>query len=330
MGYFNFFFEIRTYWFVMITYFFLIAFGISFGFSSTIDVIGYYGNSGNAVSYIPTFSKIDPSYNVVIITFANFNNKGNVSFDVQGPYEKKSPQMAKDILAWKQVPDKYNRNKYVLVSIGGQNGNWPAGLEPTLIEAGLHAFMKTYHLDGFDIDLESSAISGASSLRSVIQNMVSLGKIVTAAPEAALGPLKAYQGILKYLSWVHPQFYNNGPNAVADPFLPSPALWPRPWLVSDWQDEKNNTAFWAGVLGAIGTASSCTPGQLGMLVPASRSAAGSYNNWNFDKLKREIMWAKISHVGTWAIAYDHQNNYKFGKLMASINDDLFHASSTDF
>jgi len=296
--------------------------GLVTGVSAAINVIGYYGNSGNAISYIPTFDKIDPSYNIVIITFGNFDGKGNINFLLSGPYEKNLPQLAKDIATWKQVADKYGRKKYVLVSIGGQNGNWPAGLSASQIESGLNSFFKTYNVDGFDIDLEQNAISGASSLGPVIQKMVSAGKIVTAAPEAALGPLKAYQGILKHLSWVHPQFYNNGPNSVAAPFLPSPALWPKPWEVTDWQDEKNNTAFWAGVLGAIGTASGCSQSQLGMLVPASRSAAGSYNNYNFDKLKQELIWAKVQYVGTWAIAYDHQQNYKFGKLMASINDEL--------
>jgi len=293
-----------------------------FSVSATINVIGYYGNSGNDISYIPTFAKIDPSYNVVIITFANFDGQGNVGFDIQGPYEKNLPLMAKDIAAWKQVPDQHHRHKYVLVSIGGQNGNWPSGLSPSKIVAGLNVFMKTYNLDGFDIDLESNAISGASSLGPIIQSMVSAGKIVTAAPEASLGPLKAYQGILKYLSWVHPQFYNNPPNSVAAPFLPDPAIWPKPWTVSDWQEERNNTAFWSGVLKSIGNVSGCSQSQLGMLIPASPAAAGSGNHYNFDKLKQELIWANVSHVGTWAIAYDNQNNYKFGKLMASINYDL--------
>jgi len=306
----------------------VLFFGIIGNVYSVIDVIGYYGNSGLAVSYIPTFQRIDESYNVVIITFANFDGKGNVNFDIQGPYEKNLPQMAKDILTWKQTTDKFGRKKYVLVSVGGQNGNWPAGVTAEQIEQGLRKFMTTYNLDGFDIDLEQNAVSGAASLIPVIQSLIKSGKIVTAAPEASLGPLKAYQGILKYLTWVHPQFYNNGPNSVDKPFLPSPLLWPKPWEVTDWQDEKNNTAFWAGVLDAIGTASNCQQSQLGMLVPASRSAAGSYNNWNFNKLKQEVIWAKIRHVGTWAIAYDNQQGYKFAHTMASINEELILQNNT--
>jgi len=299
----------------------LVFAGLVFRVSAAINVIGYYGNSGNAVSYIPTFEKIDPSYNIVIITFANFNTRGNITFDIQGPYQNNLPQMAKDISAWKQRVDKYGRTKYVLVSIGGQNGNWPDGLSAGQIEAGLNSFMETYNLDGFDIDIESNIASGTKSMIPVIQSMVTTGKIVTAAPEADVSTLKAYQNILHGLSWVHPQFYDNGPNAIAAPFLPSPILWPKPWEVTDWQDEKNNTAFWSGVLEAIGTVCTLQQSQLGMLVPATHSGP-SYNNWDFDKLKQELIWAKVRHVGTWAIAYDNQNNYKFGKIMASINEEL--------
>lgn len=85
--------------------------------------------------------------------------------------------------------------------------------------------------------------------------------------------------------------------------------------------KKNNTAFWEGVLEAIGNVSGLVHSQLGMLVPASHSAA-SVCFYDFDKLKQELIWGKIRHVGTWAIAYDNQNNYKFGRLMASINDEL--------
>ena len=100
--------------------------------------------------------------------------------------------------------------------------------------------METMNLDGLDIDLEGSAVASAASLSSVITSLISdHGKVVTAAPEAAQGPLDNYASILPLLCWVHPQYYNNGPNAVTTPYVPSADLWPTPWTVTDWQDEVN-------------------------------------------------------------------------------------------
>ena len=112
------------------------------------------------------------------------------------------------------------------------------GLSAEVVEAGLASFMSEYGLDGLDIDLEGQAVAAATSLIPVIKSLVSSGMLVTAAPEvarnvavmlllaycvvqAAQGPLEAYKGMLQYLTWVHPQFYNNGPNAVTTPYLPS-------------------------------------------------------------------------------------------------------------
>jgi chitinase len=288
--------------------------------SGTPDIIGYYGNSGNAVSFIPLLPEIHPNYNILILTFAEIDGTtGAVTLDIQGPYEKDKPAMAADIQAWKAQPDPFGRKKHILFSIGGQNGRWPSGLSPETIESGMMAFITQYDLDGLDIDLEGQAVSAASSLIPVIKSLTQRGLVVTAAPEAAQGPLVAYQTMLSYLTWVHPQFYNNGPNAVTTPFLPSADLWPTPWTVHDWQDEKNNTAFWSGVLEAIGTASLLNDNQLGMLIPATPSAASQYNNWDIAKLAKEVAWARVGHVGCWAVAYDNQNNYEFAKAMGALS-----------
>eukprot|EP01065_Artemidia_motanka_P038646 TRINITY_DN4749_c0_g2_i1.p1 TRINITY_DN4749_c0_g2~~TRINITY_DN4749_c0_g2_i1.p1 ORF type:complete len:389 (+),score=149.05 TRINITY_DN4749_c0_g2_i1:66-1169(+) len=286
-----------------------------------LDIIGYYGNSGNAVSSIPTFAGIHPNYNVVIITFASIDSNGTFSIDIQGPYEKDLPTMAKDIAAWKQVKDKWGRKRSVLVSIGGQNGNWPSGVSSDKILAGLNSFMGTYNLDGLDIDLEGGAVSSATSLIAVVQSLTGAGKIVTAAPEAAQGPLDAYKNLVKHLTWVHPQFYNNGPNSVTAPYDPPASLWPSPWTVSDWQAEKEGHSFWAGVLGAIATADGLTQYQQGMLIPATKAAAGSYNNWDISKLASEIKAAGVQHAGCWAIAYDNTQSWKFATTLGALNDE---------
>merc|ERR1711865_1278318 len=148
--------------------------------------------------------------------------------------------------------------------------------------------------------------------------MGSRGKVVTAAPEAAQGPLMAYKDMLKYLTWVHPQFYNNGPNSVTDPFVPSPSLWPTPWTVRDWQEESSSESFWAGVLGAMGDAAAVPKASQGMLIPATPAAAGNNNNWDIDKLVSQVHSAGVTHVGTWAIAYDNTQNWKFAEALGAL------------
>ena len=93
-------------------------------------------------------------------------------------------------------------------------------LTPTPTPTPTNPSMETMNLDGLDIDLEGSAVASAASLSSVITSLISdHGKVVTAAPEAAQGPLDNYASILPLLSWVHPQYYNNGPNAVTTPYV---------------------------------------------------------------------------------------------------------------
>jgi len=287
--------------------------------SGAVDVIGYYGNSGNAVSSIPRLTDIDHNYNVLILTFASVDSSGTFSLDIQGPYKDDLASLPADVQAWKAISDPYGRSRYALVSIGGQNGNWPSGTSASTIEAGLQTFMAEYNLDGLDIDLEGGSVSSASSLVPVIQSLTSSGKIVTAAPEASQSPLNAYVDMLKYLSWVHPQFYNNGPNGVTTPYVPDASLWPTPWTVTDWQAHSGGESFWGGVLKAVGKASGLPDSKLGMLIPATRMAAGSYNNWDVAKLAQEVSAAGVTHVGTWAIAYDNAQGYKFAKAMGALN-----------
>merc|ERR1719272_1791046 len=65
-----------------------------------LDIIGYYGNSGNAVSAIPKFADIHTSYNVLILTFAAVDAAGNFSLIIQGPYQHNMTALAADLGAW--------------------------------------------------------------------------------------------------------------------------------------------------------------------------------------------------------------------------------------
>jgi hypothetical protein len=280
-----------------------------------VDIIGYYGNSGDALSDIPKIADIHENYNVIIITFASFTSKGVFSLDIQGPYKDNLDALAADLKAWKAGSDKWGRQRLALVSVGGQNGRWPSSASAQAIESGLDDFMDKFGLDGLDIDLENMVFGIAGTVLPVIQKLVIRGKVVTAAPEAAQGPLNKYKDLLKYLSWVHPQFYNNPPNAVAAPWVPTDRKkWPTPWTVHGWQDESQGEAYWAAVLGQIGKVAEMKQHQLGMLFPS----VARYN-WNAGALVRHVKNAGVSHVGHWALAYDHQQGWKWAKALGALN-----------
>lgn len=216
-----------------------------------------------------------------------------------------------ELAAWKVAPDGWGRRRLVLVSIGGEKGHWPAdsscGTDCTL--AALLAFFDEYHCDGLDVNLEGSHVASASSLAPVIRQLRALGFVVSAAPEAAQGPLSAYEDILPLLDYLTPQFYNNAPNAVKTPFIPiDTAAWPEPWAVTDWQEESGDEAFWAAVLKQTCSLHELdTPAAQGMLIPATPNAAGNNNVWDIALLQAQVRAADVRHVGTWAFAYDYEN-----------------------
>jgi hypothetical protein len=289
-----------------------------------IDIIGYYGNSGNALSFIPLITDIPDEYNILIITFANFPGIDSpIEFDIQGPYAgkyvfpNKPEQLISDIGLWKDRPDPYGRPRKALVSIGGENGHFPSEGDPGVIKDKLIEFIVAYDLDGLDIDLEGSAVQSADLLIDVIDQLREDGYLVTAAPEAAQNPLDAYQSIIPLLDWVHPQFYNNGPNAVTLPWVPGGNC--EFWKATDWQASQcDNITNWVLVLQTMQSYLKLSPDQLGMLFPTTPSAAGSYNNWDIELLAEQVKAYGITHVGTWAIAYDHTIDYAFAKAIAGL------------
>ena len=55
-----------------------------------------------------------------------------------------------------------------------------------------------------------------------------------------------------------------------------------------------------------------------MLVPATTAAAGAYNNWDADKLAAQVRVANVTHVGTWAVAYDSTQDWKLAEALGRL------------
>ena len=269
-------------------------------------------------------------YNVLIITFANLNEQGQMDFDIQGPYENDLELMKTHIAEWKKGSDPYGRERLALFSMGGQNGKWPAGLTELQVETAISDFIDAFSLDGLDVDLEGHAVEEAKTMLPAIKTLTTQGYVVTAAPEASQGPLNGYDSILLELDWLHPQFYNNPPNAVTTPWSPI-CDWSAPdgnyGPPKGWQDETPacynlpaGTPWWYAVLDAITQHKGMGKHTQGMLMPATKDAANSYNDWDITRLRAQVDSTGVQHVGTWAIAYDNKNDYKFASEMASIMD----------
>lgn len=293
-----------------------------------LDIIGFYGNSGSSPVPAPVLDDIPCYYNVIIITFLHFNGQDLV-LQMGRPYGSNTEDLKADILAWKAKPDPYGRRKRVMVSLGGAGATWPDDISSAQIESQLKAFLEEYSLDGLDIDLEGSALVGTSDLVPVLVTLKEKGYDITASPLVASSSLAPYDEILaSAVTYYHPQFYNSPPFLVFSPYNPPTVngLFHFPPL--GWQDPTPSSfvgsgkSWWVNVLDAINSHANLDDSKRGLLVPASKLAATLYNNWDFVKLASSIVDANVTHVGTWAIAYDKSVDYAFSKAMASTMGDL--------
>lgn len=305
-----------------------------------------------------------PAFNIITLTFIQFDTDGNLEFQIQGPSYQKATQMPwctktdvkaptkyeklySDIKEWKKILDPWSRPKFVLVSLGGSAGSTPDRWPPkntssTQIANMIMNFIKTYQLDGIDIDIEG--IASLSYIKTTIQYMRQAKPqwtpnkkyIITCAPEAAKGPMIRHKDIIPLCDYVGLQCYNQPPNALDvswvlfnseyddftwDSMGTKEILHPGSGY-PDWSPPKADTTMWnAAIWGtnqqwekdkaeaeAEGKATTTTP--YGILVPASKHAAKQNNKYNFTKVadalidlyKRKLL--NIRYIGTWAIECD--------------------------
>ena len=227
-----------------------------------LNIGAYWGSAGNANEYIPKITEIDDRFNILILSFLNFqddddgsliycNNCNGVTTgnpctggravteaDALIPCAKHyefnnqpftdadsliiNKQFYDDIKDFKNKPDPYGRDRMVLVSMGGALGMPFPGSNITAIKA----FLDGYNLDGLDINLEGTGF-GTKRQIEYMKNALQLLKTdpknykISAAPEAVSGILDPYYlGILPYLDWIWPQFYNDPPPGVTAELFP--------------------------------------------------------------------------------------------------------------
>jgi chitinase len=103
----------------------------------------YCGFSGNYCGQSTT-DDVNPRSSIVILAFANTNNDGSISVD--------TPNYPTALVnKWKGT------GKKVILSVGGQNGNWDVVFKN---QQNINAFVESiysnlikFNLDGIDIDI---------------------------------------------------------------------------------------------------------------------------------------------------------------------------------
>jgi len=248
------------------------------------------------------------------MTFLNINDAHELVFAMSNNAPVTLNNLASEAAAWKSKADPWGRQKLVLVSLGGQNGHWPSDISDADVVTKLKGFMQTYGFDGLDIDFEHSVVQYVEKNIAAFRQLKSEGFVLCAAPEAAQVPLNAYRPILADLDWVHPQFYNNPPNAVTTPFVPqyeSHANWQTP----------SNQPWWLVTMDTTATLVGMSANARGIAIPATSQAAGSYNNWDLNLLASQVRMGDIRNVATWALGYDKTNNWQLAQTIAALNNN---------
>jgi len=243
----------------------------------------------------------------------NFGANDKLEFQCSSHAPVQESNLAEKVTAWKKKADPWGRKKLVLVSLGGQNGRWPLTIQDHNVIQLLGDWMRQHNINGLDLDFESGTIRACQQNIGAFRALKAEGFVLTAAPEAAQGPLSAYRSILPVLDWVHPQFYNNPPSAVTVPFVPqyeTHATWQDPKEMPWWLVTMDTTAQLVGM----------KPNSRGIAIPATPLAAGNNNHWDLNLLAAQIRVGDIRNVATWALGYDKMNQWKLAVVITHLNN----------
>lgn len=184
-------------------------------FATSIFWCGFSGNyCGQS-----TNDDVNPSSSFVILAFVNTNSDGSVDVD-----NANFPTAL--VNQWQ------SNGKKVILSVGGQNGNWNyVFASQTSIDNFVNSLVNsvnTYGLDGVDLDIESYQATPRTVANAIIQLKTALnGKLVVVSPE----DVAIYQGTSvpsadtggncfnyfvpivdlagNYIDYYQPQAYNN-------------------------------------------------------------------------------------------------------------------------
>jgi chitinase len=298
---------------------------------------GYWQNFTNGAKPL-RLTDINASYDLIAVAFASADpsKPGGVTFSVD-------PDLARALGGYSDaqfisdITSLHQQGKKVILSVGGQNGSISVASEEAAknFANSVHDLMKKYGFDGVDIDLENGL--NVTYMASALQQLSGLVKsdqkgvwgdpqagssvpnlIITLAPQTVdMQSTQAsyFQLALKIkdiLTIVNMQYYNSGTMNGCDGKVYA-----------------QGSVDFLAAQACIQAQGGLSPGQIGLGLPASTSAAGSgyvepsvvksaisclSSGQSCGSFKPSNTYA-IQDVMTWSINWDASNNYHFAKTV---------------
>lgn len=273
--------------------------------AQAFDVSIFYCGFGGDFCGQSNTDDVNPAAKFVILAFVNTNADGSVTID-----DANFPTAL--------VNDWQAKGKKVIISVGGQNGNWgnvfasPSSINNFILS--LTTIVDKYNLDGVDLDIESYNATPRTVANAIIDLKKALGtKLIIVSPE----DVAIYQGTTvpspdaggncfnyfvpivdladQYIDYYQPQAYNNwydGETGGSLRYLQDVyENWRNLQGTGQWDTPIPNFSGVAGNKLLIGTLASPTAGVAGYYAtPDTITQFKSWINANGHELKGFMLW----------------------------------------
>jgi chitinase/chitodextrinase len=289
---------------------------------------GYWQDFYNGAKAL-RLSDVPESYDLIAVAFANADasKPGAVTFSVDSGLSGQLGGYTDDDFK-ADVATVHARGQKVILSVGGQNGTISVA-DPTAASnfaGSITALMQQYGFDGVDIDLENGV--NATYMSQALHQIASAGgsdTIITMAPQTidmqstGMEYFKLALAAKDVLTIDNMQYYNSGS-----------------MLGCDGNVYSQGTENFLTALACIQLEGGLAPGQVGLGLPASGSAAGggyvspSTVNDALDCLATgthcgsyvpDTHWS-VRGAMTWSINWDASNGYAFANTVGPHLDTL--------
>ena len=235
-------------------------------------LVGYWQDFDNGAA-VQTLAQVPTTYNLIEVAFASADSSldGGVTFSIDSGLAAAIPGGYTAAQFTSDIKTLHSQGRFVLLSIGGQNGSFPlsSAAMATNFANSTYALMQQYGFDGIDIDMENVITSVnytyvETALRQ-LSAMAGSKLIVTMAPQT-IDMLPSFPTLDNYLqiardlgsiiTMVNTQYYNSGSMPGLNGMIYS----------------EGSVDFITSQADAV--LQYLSPGQVGIGLPASPSAAG--------------------------------------------------------
>jgi chitinase len=285
-------------------------------------ITGYWQDFTNGATPL-RLSAVNSNYTLIAVAFANADptTPGAVTFSVDaGLSSALGGYSSSDFIS--DIHTLHTQGKKVILSVGGANGTVSISdaTSATNFANSVFSLMQQYGFDGVDIDLEAGiSVSPLTSALQQLSSKAGSSLIITLAPQTVdmQSTGNAYfqvaLNIKSILTIVNMQFYNSGSMNGCDGNVYS-----------------EGTENFLVALACIELQGGLNPGQVGLGLPASSSAAGGgvvspsvvnaaldclETGSNCGSFRPPRTWTGMRGAMDWSINWDASNGYAFANTI---------------